>query len=326
MIAIPALRLSGVYLALGTAAIAVIFDRWIFTLPSFEVAGVRISLFDQGSIEVPGPSLFGVAVDSPAKVTIFGAIVLALLTVAVALLRRGRLGRRLIALRDSEAAFATLGGNLLAGKLLVFGLSAAIAGAGGALYGMSLQSATPDQFSFIAGLPIFLVVVLAGLGSVGAGLFVGAGLSGPLHAIGALWPSIREMSEALPAIGAVAFGAKAVKEGAIAELRKNWNTAFADTIVMGGLVVWTLAAWALRLTDVINGYVFALLMVIAALLVPMIATRRLPKSDPVAGQQDPAVGAAEEPDADVPVEWWGIARDWAPEDKEALDRAIAARS
>ena len=95
---------------------------------------------------------------------------------------------------------------------------------------------------------------------------------------------------------------------------------------MGGLVVWTLAAWALRLTDVINGYVFALLMVIAALLVPMIATRRLPKSDPVAGQQDPAVGAAEEPDADVPVEWWGIARDWAPEDKEALDRAIAARS
>ena len=344
VIAVPALRLSGVYLALGTAAIAVIFDRWIFTLPSFEIAGVRISLFDQGSIEVSGPSLFGLAIDTPARVTIFGAVVLALVTVAVAMLRRGRLGRRLIALRDSEAAFATLGGNLLAGKLIVFGLSSAIAGLGGALYGMSLQSATPDQFSFIAGLPIFLVVVLAGLGSVGAGLFTGAGLAGPIHAIGALWPSIREMSQALPAIGAVAFGAKAVQEGGIAELRKRWNAAFDDNVAMGALVLWTLLAWLLRLTDVVNGYVFTLLLALAVPLIPAFAGRRLRTSNtPVApsasGGADTAepadatepAGTAEpadtaEPDEEVPVEWWGIARDWAPEDEEVLDRAIAARS
>ncbi|HQV20755.1 MAG TPA: branched-chain amino acid ABC transporter permease, partial [Gordonia sp. (in: high G+C Gram-positive bacteria)] len=326
VIAIPALRLSGVYLALGTAAIAVIFDRWIFTLPSFEIAGLRISLFDQGSIEVPGPSLFGFAVDTPERVTVFGAVVLALMTVGVALLRRGRLGRRLIALRDSEAAFATLGGNLLAGKLLVFGLSSAIAGVGGGLYGMSLQSATPDQFNFISGLPIFLVVVLAGLGSVGAGLFVGAGLSGPLHAIGALWPAIKEMSQALPAIGAVAFGAKAVQEGGIAELRKRWNSAFDDDVVMGGLVVWTLIAWVLRLTDVVNGYVLVLLLVLAAVLVPVVANWRLRRSNPAAVQQESSDVQAGEPDSDMPVEWWGIARDWAPEDEEALDRAIAARS
>ncbi|NED65936.1 branched-chain amino acid ABC transporter permease, partial [Streptomyces sp. SID10244] len=156
-IAVPALRLSGVYLALGTAAIAVIFDRWIFTLPSFDLFGVRISLFDQGSIELTGPSLFGYAIDTPQRITVFAAVVLALVTLGIAWLRRGRFGRKLIALRDSEAAYATLGGNILVSKLLVFGLSSAIAGLGGALYGMQLQSVTGDQFNFIAGLPIFLV-------------------------------------------------------------------------------------------------------------------------------------------------------------------------
>ena len=39
LIALPALRLSGIYLALGTAAFATILDRWIFTLPRFSVFG-----------------------------------------------------------------------------------------------------------------------------------------------------------------------------------------------------------------------------------------------------------------------------------------------
>ncbi|AZG45782.1 branched-chain amino acid ABC transporter permease [Gordonia insulae] len=315
-IALPALRLSGVYLALGTAAIAVIFDRWIFTLPSFDVWGVRISLFDQGSVELTGPSLFGFAIDTPQRTTVFAAVALALVTVGIAWLRRGRFGRKLIALRDSEAAYATLGGNILVSKLLVFGLSSAIAGLGGALYGMQLQSVTGDQFNFISGLPIFLVAVLAGLGAVGNGLFTGAALAGPLNAIGVLWPALREVSQAIPAIAGIAFGAKAVKEGGIAELRKQWDAAFADPIVMAGLVGWTLVAWVLRLTDVINGYVFFLAMVVAAILVPLWANRRRRAEEAAA-----AVAPQE-----IPVEWWGITRPWQPEDDKELDRALTARS
>ena len=95
---------------------------------------------------------------------------------------------------------------------------------------------------------------------------------------------------------------------------------------MGGLVVWTLIAWVLRLTDVVNGYVLVLLLVLAAVLVPVVANWRLRRSNPAAVQQESSDVQAGEPDSDMPVEWWGIARDWAPEDEEALDRAIAARS
>ena len=136
LIAIPALRLSGIYLALGTAAFAVILDRWVFTLPSFEILGVRIALFDQGSVEAAGPNLFGWRLDSNTELLLLAAVFLALASLAVAWLRRGSFGRSLIALRDSEAAYATLGGRPLASKVLVFALSAAIAGLGGALYGM----------------------------------------------------------------------------------------------------------------------------------------------------------------------------------------------
>ncbi|MFW0785614.1 ABC transporter permease [Gordonia sp. CPCC 206044] len=315
VIAVPALRLSGVYLALGTGAIAVIFDRWIFTLPSFDLFGVRISFFEQGSVEVIAPSLFGFSLNNPARTTVFAAVVLALVTLAIVLLRRGRYGRKLIALRDSEAAYATLGGNLLACKIGVFGLSSAIAGLGGALYGMQLQSVTADQFNFITGLPIFLVVVLAGLGAVGAGVFTGAALAGPLNAIGVLWPGLREISQAIPAIAGIAFGAKAVKEGGIAELRKQWSAAFADPIVMGLLVVWTLVAWVLRLTDLINGYVFFAAMLVAAILTPFVAVWHNRRTRPEGDD-----------DVEIPVEWWGISRPWQPEDEEVLDRAVAARS
>ncbi|WNM31800.1 hypothetical protein RKE30_15990 [Streptomyces sp. Li-HN-5-11] len=113
LIALPALRLSGIYLALGTAAFAVVLDRWIFNLPAFEVLGVRMTFFDQGSVTVSGPDLFGLHLTSPAQLLVLSAVCLALASVGVAALRRGRFGRRLIALRDSEAAYATLGGRLL---------------------------------------------------------------------------------------------------------------------------------------------------------------------------------------------------------------------
>ena len=55
---------------------------------------------------------------------VLAALFLALASVGVAALRRGRFGRRLIALRDSEAAYATLGGSLLLARVAVFALAA----------------------------------------------------------------------------------------------------------------------------------------------------------------------------------------------------------
>ncbi|MBH0780728.1 branched-chain amino acid ABC transporter permease [Nocardia bovistercoris] len=311
VIAVPALRLSGVYMALATAAFAVILDRWIFTLPSFEVGGATIKLFDQGSVSIVGPDLFGWKIETTAGVTVFAAVCLALAGLAVAALRRSKYGRRLIALRDSEAAYATLGGNLLVARVSVFALSAAIAGLGGALYGMQVQAVAPEQFNLVAGLPIFLIVTIAGLGAVGAGMFTGAVFAGPLNVIPVLWPGLSNLAQVLPALGGVAFGGGVLKEGAIAAMRKDWIATFRDRLVAPVLVLVVLGLWGLRLIDAIDGWAFtggAVLAAIGARVWHGYRTRPEP---------DPSV---------VPVEWMGVRQPWKSEDKEVLDRAVTTGS
>lgn len=309
IVAIPALRLSGVYLALGTAAFAVILDRWIFTLPSFNVFGKEITIFEQGSIDLVGPNLFGYHVDTTAKVTVFSAVCLAIATLVVASLRRSRFGRRLIAQRDSEAAYATLGGNLLMAKVAVFALGAGIAGLGGALYGMQLQSVTAEQFSFVAGLPIFLIAVIGGLGAVGNGFFTGVMLGGPFVAVVALWPDTADLVSVIPGLLGIAFAGGVISQGAIATLRKDWDPVFRDHVALGAYGVVFVLAWLLRLNDVINGYaLFGIAAVAAFALQAWVTMRHKPVTE-----------------AEIPVEWWGIQRDWEPEDEEVLDRAVAAR-
>jgi branched-chain amino acid transport system permease protein len=308
LIALPALRLSGVYLALGTAAFAVVLDRWIFTLPSFEVYGVRIALFDQGSVPVAAPRLFGFALDSSAKLIVFAAVCLALASAGVAALRRGRFGRRLIAMRDSEAAYATLGGNLLLAKVVVFGLSAGIAGLGGALYGMQQQSITAEQFSFVAGLPLFLVAVIGGLGFVGAGLFTGTAYLGPVNALLQLVPGAQNVVAMLPSLAAVVLGRGG--DGVVADLRRRWAPVAryrpAVAALLGGLAF----ALLLDLGGVVNGWVAVGGALLLSLALRGYATSRV-------------TGASAATEPDVPVEWWGVRRAWRPEDGEVLNRGVA---
>jgi len=218
LIALPALRLSGIYLALGTAAFATVLDQWIFTLPSFSVLGVRISLFDQGSVQVSGPRLLSFHLYSESQLMVLSAVCLALAAAGVAALRRSRYGRRLIALRDSEAAFAMLGGNLLIAKVAVFALAAGIAGLGGALYAMQQQSVTATQFSMVAGLPIFLVAVVGGVASVGDGLFTGTAYVGALNLLVAVAPWSQNVVALLPALAGASLGRN--PEGLVPAVRR----------------------------------------------------------------------------------------------------------
>jgi branched-chain amino acid transport system permease protein len=310
LIALPALRLSGVYLALGTAAFAVVLDRWIFTLPSFDLLGVPIRLFDQGSVEVAGPRLLGWRLDDGAELLVFAALCLALATLAVAAVRRGRFGRRLIALRDSEAAYATLGGNLLMAKVLVFALASGIAGLGGALYGMQLRSVTADQFNLVAGLPIFLVAVVGGLGVVGNGLFTGAAYVGPVNALVAVAPWSQNLVALLPGLAGLGLGR--YPDGVASGMRSRWEPLARDRIALPALLCGLTLAWLLRLGDVINGWVFfACSLLMALALRSWAASRQATKR---------AVAA----DPEIPVEWWGVRRAWRPEDGEVLARGVAA--
>ncbi|MGZ4678080.1 MAG: ABC transporter permease, partial [Acidimicrobiia bacterium] len=174
LIALPALRLSGIYLALGTAAFAVILDKWIFTLPKFAVFGwFDVDLFTQGSVNVDPLRAFGTTFDDPGAQLVIGAVAFALVSLLIVAIRRGRLGRRLIAMKDSEAACATLGMNLFGTKLVVFSISAGIAGLGGALYATQLTAIQAGNFDLVSSLQVFALTVVGGIGAVGGALFAG---------------------------------------------------------------------------------------------------------------------------------------------------------
>ncbi|WP_194903712.1 branched-chain amino acid ABC transporter permease [Catenulispora rubra] len=310
LVALPALRLSGVYLALGTAAFAVTLDRWVFTLPTFHLLGIQIALFDQGSLQAARPGLFGVQIHEGAQLLIFAAFCLALVSLGIVVLRRGRFGRRLIALRDSEAAYATLGGNLLLARVLVFALAAGIAGLGGAVYSMQERAVTAGQFDFVSGLPIFLVAVIGGLGSVGVGLFAGTVFVGPLTAVVTLAPWTQNLAAVAPGLAAAGVGKN--PEGVVPTLRAEWEPLARDRIAFSALLGGFGVVWLLRLGHVIDGWYFT-----GGAIVVFYAARLF-----AAARRSAVSGVADE-SRDVPVEWWGVRRAWRADDEEALTRGIA---
>ncbi len=164
LVALPALRLQGLYLALATIAFAYMAERLFFDQPEVFGAGAgnrieRLSIFGYQFTDQRNYLLLCTG--------IFGAM-----AVGVIALRRSAYGRRLVALRDSEAASATLGVNLMTTKLSVFALSAAMAGFAGALLGMQRGTAGTQDFTMLLGLPIVLLAVIGGVATV-AGALIG---------------------------------------------------------------------------------------------------------------------------------------------------------
>jgi branched-chain amino acid transport system permease protein len=163
LVGIPALRLSGMYLALVTFGIAVAFPQLPKKYGHFlggssgKTTGVYHS--ELGVHTTPNRWLYYLT----------WSIALFLLAVAWALLR-GKMGRTLQALRDSEVAALSSGVNVSVYKTAAFGLSAFYAGVAGALFAIASFLVTPDTFAIL--LSVYLVVGLAvgGLGSLSGAL------------------------------------------------------------------------------------------------------------------------------------------------------------
>jgi 3,4-dihydroxy-2-butanone 4-phosphate synthase len=134
-------------------------------------AGVICEVLDEDGSMARMPQLLEVAKTFKLKmITIKALIEHRVVFLAV---RRSRFGRMLAAMRDAPNAAQTLGMNITAAKLKVFGLSALMAGAAGALLG-GLQSRVGQlDFLWFRSLSVLLIATVFGITSV-SGAFLGA--------------------------------------------------------------------------------------------------------------------------------------------------------
>lgn len=197
LVALPALRLQGLYLALGTAAFAVVMDQLFFNQNFF---------LPNGNRSVPRADFGPVSTDGDTAHLVFLGIVFCLVAAGVVAIRGSEFGRRLLAMKSSPSACATLGVSLTSTKLTVFALSAGIAGLGGALYGAQLRSVGPTTFQFLQSLPIVLLAVIGGIGGVGGALFGGIVYALSFLILPELVPSLRTVLTLGPAFAGVSLG------------------------------------------------------------------------------------------------------------------------
>jgi ABC-type branched-subunit amino acid transport system permease subunit len=172
IIGLPALRLRGVNLAVVTLGFAAAMDAVLFTSQSF-TGGT-------GGLPIPAPRLPGlnlaISQGRAYPRLIFGVLVLVvviLIGLLVARLRRGSAGRMLLAIRSNERAAGSVGINVAQGKLMAFGLAAFIAGIGGALTGYMQGELTPDSFAAFTSIALLAIVFVAGVGRIAGAVVAG---------------------------------------------------------------------------------------------------------------------------------------------------------
>ncbi|USX52766.1 ABC transporter permease [Lentzea sp. HUAS12] len=208
LIALTALRVSGLYLALATLGFAQLMDKLVLQSPI--AFGVR------GSLQVPK------LIESASGQLLLAAGTFVLVGAGVLAIRRGRLGRRMIAVKDSSAACATLGLNVRWIRVWVFSLSAAIAGLAGGLFAQLRETVAASDFQLFNNLPLLLFAVIAGVTSVSGALLGGVLLM--------LLPVLQSGFPAFAGVAVVLLGVAA------AGLARDPN----------GLVSWGFRAWSWR--------------------------------------------------------------------------------
>jgi branched-chain amino acid transport system permease protein len=125
------------------------------------------------TLAVQRPSLFGWDFTSERAMFIVLAVVAVVFANVFLMVRRSRFGRMLAAMRDAPNAAQTLGMNITAAKLKVFGLSALMAGAAGAFLGGLQARVGQLDFLWFRSLSVLLIATVFGITSV-SGAFIGA--------------------------------------------------------------------------------------------------------------------------------------------------------
>jgi sulfate-transporting ATPase len=170
IIGLPAVRTRGINLAIITFGLAFAMESVIFNTDTF-TGGLN------GTIIQP-PTLFGWSVDPfahPERYEFVALFVLVLALVVAANVRRGRAGRRLIAVRSNERAAASLGLGVPQAKLYAFAVSAGVAGAAGVIITFENSYVNYTSFDVFSGINTVIGTVLGGVGYLAGALIGGFG-------------------------------------------------------------------------------------------------------------------------------------------------------
>ena len=169
MVAVVAIRVSGLLLALVTLAFAIFADQSLFQY-SWTGGGLT-------GVDVPRPVIGSINFGSDRSFLVVCFVALALVSVLVLLVQTGTVGRYLAAMRGSPTAAASMGISLRTARLTVFAMSAGIAGFGGALYASVLQQVSADNFAYEFSLVFVVVVITTGSRTVEGAIQAGMGFS-----------------------------------------------------------------------------------------------------------------------------------------------------
>lgn len=163
LVGLPALRMTGIYLAIATLAFAIIiqevFSRWESVTHGF------------AGMPVEKAQIFGVPFEDDTAFYYLCLFFLALTLWFTKNLLRSPTGRAWIAIRDSEIAAQSMGVNLAFYKTMAFAYSAGLMGMAGALFAHKIAYLAPDIFTVILSIQLLLLVIVGGLGSLHGAIF-----------------------------------------------------------------------------------------------------------------------------------------------------------
>lgn len=177
LVGLPALRVRGANLVVVTLGLGLVIETVVLANPNWTGGPIT------GTV-IPPPHIFGWHIESfvyPKSYAIICLIALVVAGLLVANLRRGRSGRRLLAVRDNERAAASVGVSVVGAKLYAFSFASGLAGLAGVLLAFNAPNVDFSQFDVFSSITLITITAIGGIGYIGGsavgGTIVVAGIS-----------------------------------------------------------------------------------------------------------------------------------------------------
>jgi len=169
LLGLPALRLSGPYLAVATLGFGLAIPQLILWQGAWTGGSMGLHSLPLASISIA--PIISIVFRTDQEYYYLALVVLILLTILARNIVNSDTGRAFISIRDSELAARAMGVNLVRYKTSAFALSAFYAGIAGGLYAHLIHGISPEDFTVFLSVDFVTMIVLGGLGSVSGALF-----------------------------------------------------------------------------------------------------------------------------------------------------------